>query len=125
MELAKRMGSKLVLFRAVTIPNEPAPPEFLTSPEPYGVLLERRAREQLESASREVDPARLAGIHVEIGVPWEAICQAAKTDDVDCIIIGAHNYHGLDRVLGTTASKVVNHADRTVLVVRAADRLKA
>ena len=28
---------------------------------------------------------------------------------------GSHGYHGLDRVLGTVAAKVVNHADRDVL----------
>ena len=36
----------------------------------------------------------------------------------DLIVIGAHGYGRLDRLLGTTASKVVNHADRDILVVR-------
>ena len=36
----------------------------------------------------------------------------------DLIVIGSHGYGAIDRVLGTTAAKVVNHADRTVLVVR-------
>jgi nucleotide-binding universal stress UspA family protein len=38
--------------------------------------------------------------------------------DVDLIVIGSHGYGALDHVLGTTAAKVVNHADRSVLVVR-------
>jgi nucleotide-binding universal stress UspA family protein len=33
-------------------------------------------------------------------------------------VIGAHGYGKLDRMLGTTAAKVVNHADRNVLIVR-------
>jgi nucleotide-binding universal stress UspA family protein len=33
-------------------------------------------------------------------------------------VIGCHGYSGLDRVIGTTAGKVVNHADRSVFVVR-------
>ena len=37
--------------------------------------------------------------------------------DVDLIVVGSHRYHGLDRVLGTVATKVVNHADRSVFVV--------
>ncbi|HVU00723.1 MAG TPA: universal stress protein [Polyangiaceae bacterium] len=37
--------------------------------------------------------------------------------------MGSHGYGTLDRVLGTTAAKVVNHAARSVLVVRDAARL--
>jgi nucleotide-binding universal stress UspA family protein len=29
----------------------------------------------------------------------------------------SHHYHGVERVLGTVASRVVNHSDRNVLVV--------
>jgi nucleotide-binding universal stress UspA family protein len=31
---------------------------------------------------------------------------------------GSHGSGGLDRILGTTAAKVVDHADRNVRVVR-------
>ena len=34
------------------------------------------------------------------------------------IVIGSHGYGGIDHLLGTTAARVVNHADRPVLVVR-------
>jgi nucleotide-binding universal stress UspA family protein len=34
------------------------------------------------------------------------------------IVIGSHDYRLIDRIIGTTAAKVVNHADRPVLVVR-------
>ena len=37
--------------------------------------------------------------------------------DVDLIVMGSHRYHGVERVLGTVASRIVNHADRNVLVV--------
>lgn len=43
---------------------------------------------------------------------------AAAKYDVDLIVVGSHGYHGWDRVLGTTASRVANLADRDVLVVR-------
>jgi nucleotide-binding universal stress UspA family protein len=45
----------------------------------------------------------------------------ARAIGADLIVIGSHGYGGLDRVLGTTAARVVNHADRSVLVVRNAD----
>ena len=34
------------------------------------------------------------------------------------IVIGSHGYGGLDRILGTTAARVVNHALCSVFVVR-------
>ena len=49
---------------------------------------------------------------------WDGICHAARELDVDLIVIGSHGYGAIDRVIGTTAAKVVNHADRNVLVVR-------
>ena len=55
---------------------------------------------------------------VVFGDPWRVIVENAANFDVDLIVIGSHRYHGrLDRVLGTVAAKVVNHADRNVLVV--------
>jgi nucleotide-binding universal stress UspA family protein len=46
------------------------------------------------------------------------VCKEAHQEDVDLIMVGSHGYSGVDRLLGTTAAKVVNHADRSVLVVR-------
>lgn len=55
---------------------------------------------------------------MQVGVAWDGICSYAKEHDVDMIVIGSHGYGILDRLVGTTAAKVVNHADRSVLVVR-------
>ena len=55
---------------------------------------------------------------MHVGIPWDTICSVAKEEDVDLIVIGSHGYDILDRIVGTTAAKVVNHADRSVLVVR-------
>lgn len=81
------------------------------------------ARRDLDQYARQLPPALLAGIRIEYGVPWQAICQQAKTDRVDLIAVGSHGYGGLDRLLGTTAARVVNHADRSVLVVRSLELL--
>jgi nucleotide-binding universal stress UspA family protein len=42
----------------------------------------------------------------------------ARSVEADLIVIGSHGYAGFDRLLGTTAAKVVNHAHCSVLVVR-------
>lgn len=56
---------------------------------------------------------------VVIGDPWRTILHVAREIDPDLIVIGSHRYCGIDRILGTVAAKVVNHADRDVLVIHA------
>lgn len=122
-ELARRTRAQLVLFRAVSLPTELPPEAYLMAPDEVTKILEQRARSAVEEAARDVPQELIAKLHVAIGTPWQAICQAAVEDDVDMIVIGSHGYDTLDRVLGTTAAKIVNHADRAVLVVRAAERI--
>jgi nucleotide-binding universal stress UspA family protein len=122
-ELARRTDAKLVLFRAVTLPGELPPEAYLVSEPDITSVLERRARTDLEAVAKGLPPELLDGFRVAIGSPWDAICRAAKEADADLIVVGSHGYDTLDRILGTTAAKVVNHADRTVLVVRAPERI--
>jgi len=60
----------------------------------------------------------LGGTQIVIGVAWQAICDGAHEQQADLVVIGSHGYSGFDRLLGTTAAKVVNHAQCSVLVVR-------
>jgi nucleotide-binding universal stress UspA family protein len=122
-ELARRTRAKLVLFRAVSLPTELPPEAYLMAPDEVTKILERRAQVGVEEAAREIPGELIERLHVAIGVPWQAICRAAQEDDVDMIIVGSHGYDTLDKVLGTTAAKIVNHADRAVLVVRAPERI--
>jgi len=121
--LARGTGAELVLFRAVGLPTELPPESYLLPPNEVTHLLEKNAAEAVERARATLPNDIKSRTHVAIGTPWEAICRIAKEDDVDLVVVGSHRYDVLDRVLGTTAAKVVNHADRSVLVVRAAERL--
>jgi nucleotide-binding universal stress UspA family protein len=85
-------------------------------------VLEERARVDLTELARTVAAAVAYEVKVDVGTAWQVICLAAKTLDAALIVIGSHGYTGLDRVLGTTAARVVNHADRSVLVVRSHER---
>ena len=76
------------------------------------------AKRDLSELAATVPPELLEGATAEVGVAWDAICSNARDHDVDMIVIGSHDYRFIDRILGTTAAKVVNHADRPVLVVR-------
>jgi nucleotide-binding universal stress UspA family protein len=121
--LARRTGAKLVLFRAIGIPTELPAEAYSLSPADVQGLLERRARHALEVLASKLPHDMVAGVRVHVGTPWQQIDKVARDEDVDLIVIGSHGYDAFDRVLGTTAAKVVNHADRSVLVVRMAERL--
>jgi nucleotide-binding universal stress UspA family protein len=116
-ELARSTGARMLLFRAVSLPLE-IPPDVLRDGAALEGVLVAQARADLQKLTVGVPPDLLSGTEVVIGMPWQAICQAATRDDVDLIVIGSHGYGGWDRVLGTTAARVVNHADRAVLVVK-------
>jgi nucleotide-binding universal stress UspA family protein len=83
-------------------------------------VLTRNAYGDLERLTQDIPPERIAKLLAAFATPWDGICRAARDEGVDLIALGSHGYGGLDRILGTTATKVVNHADRNVLVVRAA-----
>lgn len=124
-KIAKDSGAQLVLFHAVFIPSPADAEGFLTATPDFATTLERQARARLEVAAREVGVDRVLRTKIAVGTPWSAICREAQEDDVDMIVLGSHGYGVLDHLLGTTAAKVVNHADRAVLVVRADERIAA
>jgi nucleotide-binding universal stress UspA family protein len=62
-----------------------------------------------------------ADIHAIVcaGKPYEEILREASELDIDLIIVPSHNRQGLERwLLGSTASKVVDHAECSVMVLR-------
>ena len=115
--MARALGARMVLFRAVTVPPD-LPPELFLEPDGVEGVLVRRARQELETLTIGLSPGLVLGTHAKVGAPWQAICDEAAKEQADLIVIGSHGYGGWDRLLGTTAARVVNHADRSVLVVK-------
>ncbi len=116
--LAAKLGGKLHLFRSFGIPaGMPMDAWKLTETSLLDRLREE-ANAYLAQQAATLPPAILGGQEVEVGVAWDAICASAQRIGADLIVVGSHGYGGMDRLLGTTAAKVVNHADRSVLVVR-------
>ena len=111
-------GDRLVLFRAVGVPVDLPFTAIALSPEEVLAALEERARVEIGELARAVVANIPYEIKIVAGSAWQAICDAARASGADLIVIGSHGYGGIDRVLGTTAGRVVNHADRSVLVVR-------
>lgn len=119
VELARRGNGKVLLFRAVGIPVGIPHEAYSMSPASLVDLLESEAKRYLEQAAVKVPPELLLGTVIGVGTPWQAICTAADHNNIDMIVIGSHGYSGIDRLIGTTAAKVVNHATQSVLVLRA------
>jgi universal stress protein F len=116
--LAKLAGAKLVLFRAIGIPPD-LPKEVVVAPQlRVEDVLRAAAHADLDRLASTVDPSLIERITTELSTPWDGIVREGRKADADLIVIGSHGYGGLDRLLGTTAAKVANHADRNVLIVR-------
>jgi nucleotide-binding universal stress UspA family protein len=119
VDLARRTGAKLALFRGVGLPPEVAQSELVgVSPNALVEQLVEKAQKELDALATTIPKELYEASYVVVGTPWDAICREAKKLDCDLIVIGSHGYGGIDRLLGTTAAKVVNHADRSVFVVR-------
>lgn len=117
-QLAELTNTTLVIYRAVGIPPDLPREIFKLTDRSVEDVLMRNAVADLERIAADVPKARIEKIAATFATPWDGICRAAKEYVADLVVIGSHGYGGLDRVLGTTAAKVVNHADRNVLVVR-------
>jgi nucleotide-binding universal stress UspA family protein len=118
VELGRATGARLVLARVVGLPVE-LPHEALSqSPENLATILEGLARTQLAALAEAVPRELSTQLRVELGSPWQGILHAARDEQADLIVIGSHGHSVLDRLLGTTVSRVLSHADRSVLVVR-------
>ncbi len=117
-DLALRMGARMVVLRAVTVTKE-LPPEALLMPEEeIARILELRAHVELNQALATLPKGLEVEGRVEHGQAWRAIVRVAAEVGADLIVIGAHGYGAVARLLGTTAARVVEHADRSVFVVR-------
>ncbi|MEO7033219.1 MAG: universal stress protein [Polyangiaceae bacterium] len=119
-DLAVRYGAQLVLLRAIGVPPE-IPPEAWQSPSmTLESFLQGKAQDSLQAALKALPEALQQSARVEtvVAASWQGICVTAERINADLIVIGSHGYGGLDRLLGTTAARVVNHAQCAVLVVR-------
>lgn len=118
LELAQATGAKLVLFRAVDIPLEWTQQMFSVSLEDLEQVVQQQARKDLHALAQAVPTEQFGGVRVEMGRPWQAILAAARVEKADLIVLGSHGHNVVERLLGTTASRVIQQAESNVLLVR-------
>jgi nucleotide-binding universal stress UspA family protein len=118
--LAWALGGRLRLFRSVPAQLQVVADVGWSDVGPYD--LERHmmaeARADLERKARHISPCHFDSVEVVAGKAWTAICAASERWGANLIVMGADGHHLLDRVLGSTASKVVNHTTCSVMIVR-------
>jgi nucleotide-binding universal stress UspA family protein len=108
--IARAQGAKLVLLRSVGLPPDVPQDFWKTTDKPLLEVLKDHAKQYLDECVAKVPADVFGGVEVAVGVPWQAICEMARHLEAELIVIGSHGYSGFDRLLGTTAAKVVNHA---------------
>jgi nucleotide-binding universal stress UspA family protein len=118
-EIAARFGATLLPFRALFVaPEFPAAAAGSESDALPDYLTKGALDELVRITGRPAPPGiRIEAPVVRFGSPWRLIIEMSEELDVDLIVLGSHGYHGLDRILGTTAASVANHAHRHVFVV--------
>jgi nucleotide-binding universal stress UspA family protein len=116
--LAKDRGGKIYLARAMMVPVSIPTAVWTLQGEDFAQFLVEHGNKELTVTAEKVPAELRADAITRLGQPADVLIALAEELDADLVVIGSHGYGGIDRVLGTTAAKVVNRAKCSVLVVR-------
>jgi universal stress protein A len=121
--LCERFGADLHIIHVVPPPLSPdvslvVPAEVpVTVSEPELVEASRAALDKL--VKQHFGSYEKVVTKVFFGNPWPSICNYAKDNEIDLIVITTHGRTGLSHVLiGSTAERIVQHAPCPVLTVK-------
>lgn len=118
--LAEKFRAEVLLIHVI----EPIPAyggfDYLPSTVIENQASEQAAEELLLRAQREAFPEKICTeVLVRSGSPFHEITRTATRENVDLIVLTTHGLTGLKHVLmGSTAERIVRHAECPVLVVR-------
>ena len=123
LEWAVRDRARLVLVHVASIPVPPVEDAFITA-RTYRDLAQATIRDAERRLERLVATAKARGVKaasmVLEGIAFEAIVQAARSQQADLVVVGTHGRSGLRRfVLGSVAERVIGLAPCPVLTVPA------
>ncbi len=117
IQVARSLGEKDAKIKLVYIVEDV--PAFISSELPSGFLDQKcaEAKDELKAIARSAG-LKPGDTEVRAGSAANAILAAAKEGGADLIIIGSHMPGIQNYFLGSTASRVVRHAECPVLVIR-------
>ena len=116
IEAAKSMATDETQFVLATIIHSVPALAELSVPQEYFDMAEEEARKTLKTIS--IDNKVDASLELRVGQPANDILTLQGELGSDLIIIGSHRPGLQDYFLGSTASRVVRHAQCPVLVMR-------
>jgi universal stress protein A len=120
-EIARQNGARISLLHVVDyLPPLGFADDFMPSPAllvDEGELI-KHGKSSLELFAQKENFSADVPRHVLLGAPKQEIVEFASRHGVDLIVLGSHGRHGFGRLLGSTASSVLNHAACDVLAVR-------
>lgn len=118
VHFAELHAAELHLARAVTVPVHLPAEVWAVDGQMLTDMLLSQAQLELTDIAATLPASVSPHIHARVGVAADVLCQLADELGAALVVLGTHGYQMLDRVLGTTAAKVVNRANTSVLVVR-------
>jgi nucleotide-binding universal stress UspA family protein len=119
--VAASHGARIELVHALLVPNRAT--DFVPSPPDFTQALQEAASGKLNEVAQAI---RVKGVdvesHLRLGVPSQVLLEAAEEKNVDTIVIGTRGLTGIRHLLlGSTAERVVQHANCPVLTVHPGD----
>jgi len=126
-QLAKQLGSKLVLFYAAPPYETPYLAEGMTVPnytedkEKAQSAMEAEAKRILAESAKTIvtQGVTVDQCFMASSSPYEAIIDAAEKFKCDLIVMASHGRRGISGlVLGSETQKVLTHSKLPVLVIR-------
>ena len=118
IELADRLGGELHLARAMQVPLSIPAIAWSLEGDEFDKFLVEHGLEALGRIAERLPEGLVAHRWCRLGQPADVLCKLAEEQRADLVVIGSHGYDRVDRLLGTTAAKVVNRAPCSVMVVR-------
>jgi len=117
LEQARLTNAALRVLHVIAIPPEFPPAGHTVGGDPLPAYMLKIAGERLRKLLQDVHDVTWEMVLQESHKPSQAILEQAVKYEADLIVIGSHGYDAIDRLLGTTAAKVVNLSPIDVLVV--------
>jgi nucleotide-binding universal stress UspA family protein len=117
LEQARSHRAEMRILHVIAIPPEFPPAAATEGGDPLPAHMQKVATERLNALLADVHDVRWEIVIEQHHRAAHSIVEQATQYKADLIVIGSHGYGVIDRLLGTTATKVVNLAPTDVLVV--------
>lgn len=90
---------------------------YVLLPKDYQAQLEQEIIPKMEAMTSEMGIDR-KDVIIKFGKPYQEVCEIAEAKEADLIVVGSHSTKGLNKLLGSTASAIANHAKVDVHLVK-------